>query len=141
MSIEINNRTRTKVDEKLIKFVLEQLLGYYRLPNQQISVIIIGDRAMRTLNMRLRGKDRPTDVLSFASRDSGEADPLFLGELIIDWQQVKRQAPRFGQSPKRELVYIVVHGFLHLLGYDDVSDREALKMKQLGEKLIGKLKL
>ncbi|MEI6378890.1 MAG: rRNA maturation RNase YbeY [Candidatus Falkowbacteria bacterium] len=141
MSIDFSNRTRTTVDRKLAVATLDKLLAHYRLSGQHISVVVVGDRAMRTLNNRFRHKDRPTDVLSFASRDTAAVDPLDLGELIIDWQQIIRQAPRFGQRPKRELVYILTHGFLHLLGYDDKSSAEAEAMKVLGEKLISRLKL
>lgn len=141
MSIDIINKTRSIIDQGLVDKALEKLLKHYRLSGQAVSVVFVGDRAMARLNKHFRGKDKPTDILSFASRDASEADPLFLGELIIDWQQIKRQAPKYRQSSKKELVYILTHGFLHLLGYDDVTDPEALKMKVLGEKLISRLKL
>ena len=141
MSIEFSNRTRSDINQRLMATVLDKLLKHYNLSDQYISVVVVGDRAMRTLNSRFRHLDKPTDVLSFASRDAGISDPLSLGELFIDWQQIIRQAGRFGQTPERELVYILTHGFLHLLGYDDVKMAEAEAMKVLGEKLIKQLKL
>lgn len=136
MLVEVINKTRSRIDTNLIRRVLENLLKHYRLNKQGISVALIGDKSMRQLNKKWRGKDKATDILSFTADE-----PDFLGELIIDWQQIKRQAPRFRQSIRRELVFIVVHGFLHLLGHLDDTDSQSKKMLDLGERLIDKLKL
>ncbi|NCN25892.1 rRNA maturation RNase YbeY [Candidatus Falkowbacteria bacterium CG10_big_fil_rev_8_21_14_0_10_37_14] len=136
MLVEVSNKTRSRIDTNLIRRVLEHLLKHYRLNKQGVSVALIGDKSMRQLNKKWRGKDKPTDILSFTADE-----PDYLGELIIDWQQIKRQAPRFRQSARRELIFIVVHGFLHLIGYLDDTDNQSKKMLELGTNLIDKLKL
>lgn len=135
MPVEIANRTRSRIDIKRATLTVEALLKHYRLTRKTVSVVFIGDRLMSRLNLQWRRRNKPTDILSFG----GEGD--FLGELLIDWQQIKRQAPKWGNTAAREMVFILVHGFLHLLGHDDQTDRQAEAMRKLGESLIGKLKL
>ncbi|HMB65813.1 MAG TPA: rRNA maturation RNase YbeY, partial [Patescibacteria group bacterium] len=80
---------------------------------------------------------RPTDVLSFPAEEPGD----FLGEVIINYQQVSRQAPDFDSSPREELVFILVHGLLHLLGYTDDTEETKREMIELGQKLIRELNI
>ncbi|MFI5119638.1 MAG: rRNA maturation RNase YbeY [Thermoanaerobaculia bacterium] len=82
-----------------------------------LSVLLCGDRRMRSLNRTWRRKDRPTDVLSFPS---GERD--FLGDLVIDVPYAARQARRRGHPLRREVQILLAHGVLHLLGYDHETD-------------------
>jgi len=96
---------------------------------------------MRSLNRRFRGIDRTTDVLSFPQIDkrpvSYKAVPLLLGDIVINPHQIKRQAIENNVPFKRELRHVLIHGLLHLLGYDhERSDPERLKMKRREEKLL-----
>ena len=128
--IEINNRTKAKIDIKLIKKVTEKFFAYYKIKNKELSIAFIGDMVMRRLNKRYRGKDRPTDVLSF--RGNGND----LGEILIDYAQIKRQAKKYSKSVKEELIFILVHGLLHLIGYEDETKNGKIKMEKLGEEFI-----
>ena len=137
MNIEINNKTRSRIDLNLIKRVVERFLKYYKKRNHEVSIAFVGDKTIRKLNKKYRGIDRVTDVLSFKGEDN------FLGEIIINYQQVRRQArqfggqaKKFGNKPKDELVFILVHGLLHLLGYDDETGEWKKKMEKLGEEFI-----
>jgi probable rRNA maturation factor len=85
----------------------------------EISVLFCGDARMRALNRRYRDKDRSTDVLAFPS---GEAGP-FLGDLVVSVPYASRQARRRSEPLPREIDRLLVHGFLHLLGYDHETDR------------------
>lgn len=131
--VEINNKTKTAIDIGAIKKITEQFLAISKKKKFEVSIAFIGDKAMARLNHEYRGKNKPTDVLSFEGEDD------FLGEVIIDYQQIKRQAKKFGNSPKQELVFILVHGLLHLLGHDDDTEEKRLKMIKLGEKIIKKI--
>lgn len=96
----------------------------------EVSVLFCGDRRMRTLNRRYRGKDRPTDVLAFPA----EAGPRsgFFGDVVVSVPYAKRQARRRGEAASREVDRLLVHGFLHLLGYDHETDKgemEALEAR------------
>ncbi|MDL2717296.1 MAG: rRNA maturation RNase YbeY [Acidobacteriota bacterium] len=82
-----------------------------------LSILLCGDRRMRTLNRAWRGRDVPTDVLSFSS---GEKE--FLGDIVIDVPYAARQARRRGHALAREVQILLAHGLLHLLGYDHEED-------------------
>ncbi len=130
MSVEINNRTKNKIDLSLIKKVVEKFLRAYKKTDYSVSLAFVGDKRIRELNKNYRGIDQVTDVLSFPGEEK------FLGEIIIDYSQIKRQAGKFGNKPKDELIFILIHGLLHLLGYDDRTEAERKKMEKLGEKFI-----
>lgn len=100
--------------------------GSRRPRTRSVSVLFCGDGRMRTLNRRYRGQDRSTDVLSFPS-----APPL-LGDIAISVPYAARQARRRSQPVSREIDRLLVHGYLHLLGYDHETDRgemDALEAK------------
>lgn len=131
--MEINNKTRSKIDLALIKRTAERFLQAHKKEKCEVSIALVGDRKMRELNKVYRKKDRVTDVLAF------RGEGLDLGEIIINSAQIKRQAGRFGNSPKQELIFILVHGLFHLLGYDDSDERGKKEMEELGEEFIARL--
>jgi len=90
----------------------------------------VGDIKIKALNKTYRGKNSVTDILAFPGEDN------FLGELIIDLAQIRRQAKRFSPSFQDELIFILVHGLLHLVGYDDKSIKGKKKMIDLGKTFI-----
>ena len=133
MNIEINNKTRSRIDLALIKKVALKFSRYYKLEAKTVSIALVGDTAMRRLNKKFLKKDRPTDVLAFPDNND------YLGEIIIDYAQIKRQARNFsGNDAKKELVFILVHGLLHLLGYEDKTETGCAKMERLGKEFIKK---
>jgi probable rRNA maturation factor len=85
-----------------------------------VTVVFCGDVRMRRLNRQFRGVDQTTDVLSFPLGES--AEPGALGDIVISVPAARRQARRWGLSPRREMEQLVLHGFLHLLGYDHEAD-------------------
>lgn len=99
---------------------IERLLLALGLPDAELSVLFTGDRAMRALNNRYRGKDRVTDVLSFSFRegDYPSVQTRHLGDIVIAVPEAVRQARRAGHSVQREIELLLVHGMLHLAGYD-----------------------
>ncbi|HTX86728.1 MAG TPA: rRNA maturation RNase YbeY [Candidatus Nanoarchaeia archaeon] len=131
--IEINNTTKYRINKKFFKKAAEKFLQSRRLKKKDVSIALIVDVRMRQLNFRYRKKNCPTDVLSFA----GEGN--FLGEIIIDPAQIKRQARENGNGFRNELIFILVHGLLHLVGYDDRTEKDRLKMIKLGQEFIKKL--
>ena len=93
-----------------------------RRPGEAVlSVLLCGDARMRGLNRAWRGKDRPTDVLSFPSGEAG-----FLGDVVIDVPYAARQARRLGHPLAREVQVLLAHGLLHLLGHDHETDGGAM---------------
>jgi len=134
MSVEINNRTENKINLSLIKKVGERFLQAYKKTGYSVSIAFVGDKKIRQLNKKYRRVGRVTDVLSFPGEEK------FLGEIIINYNQIKRQAREFRgrgeKAVKEELVFVLVHGLLHLLGYDDKNEKGRLKMIRLGEKFL-----
>lgn len=116
-----------------IKTLLTTLLRRLGQPNAELSVLFAGDHVVRTLNRQYRGKDRTTDVLSFALREGPFANlqPEFLGDIIISVPVAAKQAREAGHSLAREIELLLVHGLLHLLGYDhERGPAEARKMRR-----------
>ncbi len=131
MKVEINNQANYKIDLKLVKKVITAFGRVYKInKNKEISLAFVSDAAIKKLNLAYRGINQSTDVLSFP----GEGNEL--GEIIIDYHQIKRQAGEFKNSAEKELIFILTHGLLHLIGHDDKTDRQRKKMIKLGEEFI-----
>jgi probable rRNA maturation factor len=122
------------------------MLSLLNLPKSEISLLFVNDRRMRLLNRRYRGVDRTTDVLSFpqyhpdelkaevrrlsylsASNLQAASDPLLLGDLVINIHKAKRQAVENMISVDEELTRLLVHGLLHLVGYDHEQGKNAAR--------------
>jgi probable rRNA maturation factor len=119
-----------------------RLLSGLACDGAELSVLLVSDAEMRRLNRDWRGRDRPTDVLSFAQREgAGGAPDGLLGDVVISVDTARRQA-RSGRRPLgREAERLLVHGLLHLLGYDhERSAREAAQMKRKERELVGWLR-
>jgi probable rRNA maturation factor len=110
------------------------LLSLLSLDNCELSLVLTGDSPIRELNRAFRGKDRSTDVLSFPQLDDcaavrpeyaahHETEPAALGDVVISVDTALRQAERFGVSPESRLRTLLIHGVLHLLGYDHEKSR------------------
>ncbi len=113
-------------DEDLRTFcewVLTRAMIILRLPTEaEVSVALVDNEAIRALNLQYRGLDKPTDVLSFSQMEGEElfspSDVLILGDIVISIEQALVQAESYGHSFKRELAFLLVHGLLHLAGYE-----------------------
>ena len=110
----------------------------------EISLTWTDDVRMQELNAQWRGIDAPTDVLSFPIDDPFDVDvpddmPLELGDIVIDPAQIARQAPDFDNDAATECRLMLVHGLLHLLGYDHIEDDEARRMEEREEELLREL--
>ncbi len=103
---------------------------------REVSVLLVDDPGIRELNSRWRNIDSPTDVLSFPMDD-----PRMLGDVVVSVERARAQAQEYGASLDEELARLLVHGTLHLLGYDHVNGgRQAAKMKRKEEELLAGLK-
>lgn len=95
----------------------------------EVSITFVTNEAIHEINREYRDKDQPTDVISFALEELGEGEieivgediPRILGDIIISTDRTKEQANEYGHSFERELGFLAVHGFLHLLGYDHMT--------------------
>ncbi|MDY3702707.1 MAG: rRNA maturation RNase YbeY [Limosilactobacillus coleohominis] len=129
--------------EKLLAFAAEQL---QLKDNDEVSLTFVKNPEIKEINAKYRGVDRATDVISFAINDDDEKIvmddemaamiPKDLGDLFISIDKVKEQALFLGHSEDRELGFLVVHGFLHLNGYDHDEPADEEKMFSLQEKIL-----
>ena len=135
------------VEENLLEEILRaaDIVGeIYGVENSELSITLTDDKNIHALNKKYRGIDRATDVLSFAFRESDEpevigADFEILGDVIISLERAKVQAEEFGHSFLREIIFLEVHGLLHLLGYDHIEDDERLEMEAEQKFIMDKL--
>ncbi len=109
----------------------------------ELAIVLTDDSAMRALNRRWRGKDQPTNVLSFPAvaprRDRGA--PRLLGDIVIAYQTTAREAAAERKPFLHHLSHLAVHGYLHLLGYDHEADKAAAAMEGLETKALARLRL
>ena len=134
MRIEVSSRVKNSPTQRRVRALLVRAARLVprsktQTPESQreISVLFCGDRAMRALNRRYRGMDAPTDVLAFPAESRG-----LLGDIVISVPYASREARRRGEPPAREIDRLLVHGLLHLSGYDhetDGGEMDALEKK------------
>lgn len=129
INFEINNLTESKVDKKFLEKVGKKAVRILKIKLPEISVVLVGDTKIKALNKKYRKKNKVTDVLAFD-----------YGEVFICLPQAKRQAKKLGHSLKKELATLLIHGVLHLAGYDDKTKKDynkmAKKQKELCREII-----
>lgn len=138
IAIDFMDETETLKQKQLafVQTILEHAAKEEAVGDSEVSVTFVTDEMIRDINREYRGKDQPTDVISFAMEELGEgetailgsSEPRMLGDIIISLDRTKKQAADYGHSFERELGFLAVHGFLHLLGYDHLTEEDEKKM-------------
>ena len=127
----LNRQRRFRIDRKSVALFCTRLLQSLDQPGRAMSIVFVGAREMRSINLRYLGRDYATDVLSFSYGRVRMEDAPFLGEIIIAPEVAVNQATRHRTSPEKELRKLLVHGTLHLLGYDHERDRGRMNRIQM----------
>ncbi len=134
--------------EKLILDILQYSGERLEIEDSaEMSVTLVDNDEIQTINKEYRGKDQPTDVISFAIEDEAEEDvfdldlsqfdiPRQLGDIVISFDRLQEQAQSYGHSIERELGFLCVHGFLHLNGYDHQNEADEKEMFSLQESIL-----
>jgi len=132
--------------EQILLLVLQKTAEVYDIvPHTEVSLVLASDEYIHALNLEYRGIDCSTDVLSFALNEGDEPEVIdgpeevLLGDIIISIDTATRQAREYGHSLERELAYLTVHGILHLLGYDHMTDEEKGEMRREEEHILSLL--
>lgn len=132
------------VDDEWLARAARSAISFGGVPGEvELAVALVGEETARRLNRDYRGIDRPTDVLSFAQLES-PAQPFVgpprrtthLGDVIICWPRVLAQAAAHGHCVERELAYLLVHGALHLVGFDHGDEREYAGMRRAEDEVL-----
>ncbi|QHA92633.1 rRNA maturation RNase YbeY [Bacillus sp. N1-1] len=140
LTIDFIDETETLKQDQLE--MLEKLLSHAAKEEgveagSEVSIMFVNNERITEINRDYRGKDQPTDVISFALDDEEEGEdpivfdeqiPHLLGEIVISVPKIEEQAADYGHSFERELGFLCVHGFLHLLGYDHMTDEDEKEM-------------
>ena len=152
MDLTIYDQTSSGISQDqhdLVERVLQFAAQKLKLADAtEMSVTLMNNLAIKKINAQYRGVDRATDVLSFAAEESGAESPIImdpelatelptnLGDLFISVDKVAEQAKFLGHSPERELGFLLVHGFLHLNGYDHEQPADEKKMFALQREIL-----
>lgn len=145
VNVTFSNETNEKVEylsdlKKLVKYAKE----YMKLGNIEFGVIFVDNNEIHELNKTYRNIDRETDVITFALEDDitfPNMENRVLGDIYISIDKARTQAIEYGHSFKRELCFLAVHGFLHLLGYDHMIKEEEEIMFNLQEEILNEAKI
>lgn len=122
-------------ERSLIKSLATRAMAHLGLNDAELSILLTDDAGIRELNRDYRGKDKPTDVLSFPMNDE-----VVLGDIVISLPRARAQALEFGSTAAEELARLLVHGLLHLIGYEHVNGgRQARKMREKEAEVIAAL--
>jgi probable rRNA maturation factor len=163
MSLEIvwdNEQEEYEIKDDLIALlesILQKAGEAEGIDQGEVALTFVDNTRIHELNLEYRGIDRPTDVLSFAMNESGEDEldiiyeveegealedvPDVLGDIIISVTRAQEQAEEYGHSLERELGFLFVHGFLHLLGYDHQDEASEAEMMSKQEKVLAQVGL
>lgn len=126
-------------DYEYLNKVIEATLIHENVENAIFSIIFVSRKEIQNINREYRNIDRVTDVISFALEDNKQGlnnEIRVLGDIYICIDKMKEQALEYGHSEKRELSFLVVHGLLHLLGYDHMTKEEEKEMFGLQELIL-----
>lgn len=104
----------------------------------EVAILLTDDSAIREINRQWRDQDKPTNVLSFPAGPAGK-DSAHLGDIVIAYETLAREAAADNKPFADHLAHLVIHGYLHLLGYDHVSDADAARMERLETALLEQL--
>ena len=141
INIEKNNEYENIIEETIKKCFKNEKMENSKL---YVSIIITNNENIQQLNKQYRNIDKKTDVLSFPMFEKEEIQKAVesenedvLGDIVISIPQVISQAKEYGHSIKRELAYMLVHGFYHLMGYDHIEEEDKNKMRKKEEEVLG----
>lgn len=151
MEIFINDlQNKRAIDPAYLEKIALHLLHEMQCDERcEVSIALVDDQEMRQLNLQYRHIDKPTDVLSFALQEADEPPivsecaeqdvPILLGDVILSTETTQRQAEERGHPFEQELSILLIHGLLHLLGYDHQTDEDAEIMEPLELELLKKI--
>jgi probable rRNA maturation factor len=130
------------LSSRLVRSAAERMLHVVKRHGAELSVLLTGDGFIRTLNRTHRGKDKPTDVLSFSQTEGSdgqlpeEIENALLGDVVISLETAARQARRRRHTLLDEVTFLLAHGILHLLGYDHENDEDEAVMNEMTARLV-----
>jgi probable rRNA maturation factor len=114
----INRQSRYWIKKTTFRRLLNRLTKHYNKGEVVVTLAFVSNRTIHDLNKRFAGEDRPTDVLSFPMNEESADGRFYLGDIIISVPYAFKQCLKMDHGLERELEYLTIHGFLHLLGFE-----------------------
>lgn len=133
---KINNETIKLIEKAVEACLFEEKIS----SNVEVSLSFVNNREIKELNKKYRGKDYPTDVLSFPLNEEVQG-LIILGDIIVSIEKVIQQAQEYNHPFEREITYLIIHGMFHLLGYDHLNKEDKKIMRDKEKKIVKELKL
>ncbi|MBT3240360.1 MAG: rRNA maturation RNase YbeY [Chloroflexi bacterium] len=139
--IQIQEKYREMLDEETLRQTARSVLDHLNISNdEEMSIVVDDDEVIHALNLEHLGSDKPTDVLSFPSREKDpDSGQLYLGDVIISYETAEKQATAMGHAVIEEIQLLVVHGCLHLLGHNHSDKGGKEKMWVTQERVLKSL--
>ena len=148
--IEVNNLTKRDIDKNFVKKILKRVLEGEGIEEEvELSIAFVGPSRMRNLNSQYRGKNRVTDVLSFPEKEilfekfgkHNQKKVKGLGEIVLCPRRVLKNSKNFSRTFEKEMAFCLIHGLLHLLGYEhEKEEKEAKDMEKKQNFYLNKVK-
>lgn len=127
-----------QVCAEMVALVAEEVPAYQGARPWELTVRVVGDDVVQGLNKEFRGKDAPTNVLSFENDDDGLEERWYVGDVMLAAPTVVREAHATGRTVESHVRHLLVHGLLHLVGYDHMEPVEAQAMEALETKILAR---
>lgn len=124
----INQQDRYRLNPRRFKDLLQKLIEHYQMKDPEVSLVFVDTKAIKKLNRRFLRRNAATDVLSFPINEKSADGKFYLGDIIISVSQAFKQCSSQKHGLERELEFLTIHGFLHLLGFDhgvQIEEEEA----------------
>jgi len=137
-AIEITNLSKVKrLKIRNIRKVLSLVFSLLGIPSSQASILLCDNKFIRKLNRKFFNESGVTDVISFPLKDA--TNPQYLGEVVVCVEEAVKLAKVYSNTWQEELVLYLIHGILHIIGFDDIKAKDRLKMQAKQEKILSKL--
>jgi probable rRNA maturation factor len=140
IKVEFNNEYGYKVEKKQVEKIAELASKMEKKIKGSIEINVVNKKIIKKLNKEFRGKNKETDVLSFSLLETNSWGNDLIGQIFICFPKIQIQANDFGVTEKEEFARMLIHGLLHVVGYDHMLKKEAAKMFGLQEKILEKAK-
>ena len=146
ITVQVDEQYEDQVDaDALHRLTIQVLQAEGKLGPLELGIVVTNDDEVHALNRQYLGHDYKTDVISFGMEDeigdevaflTPEERPEYLGDVVISYDRAAEQGPEYGHTVEREVALLMVHGLLHLLGYDDMDDESRARMHTRQDELV-----
>lgn len=135
----LKQRELEALSDTAIQTAARYVQGQFPEQGTEVSIVFTSDRHVQELNRQWRQQDKPTNVLSFAANEGDGPPSPVLGDIILAQETILREAEAQDKTPEEHLTHLIIHGFLHLLGYDHLQEIEAQEMEGLETVVLAEL--